>query len=358
MDYMKRIPLAKVIRDSTHNLVVNEKFELDNEIFFDRYKCFIISLEGSKNKAYMDGIYDPKTKEFMTAEKFYSYDEDTQKKLKQNYKDKTNKWPITTVGIGLNIEPDSVKEKYNKLFGIEGLMERVSKGEADLTDEQIGIIFRDSIEFRYKEVRGVYGENWNKFRVNEKYTIMSLYFNFPKLANEKTSFYKHMTNYAKTSDKSHLREACDEVQYRSNLHDSGGIQNRRNAEKIMLNSLDVPTYTKPNEPPDCNKVKVAKLNETIIPLNCDSCAEGVNKDYFIWRTKLDNRVREEHGIREGKVYRRDDPPGGFMPGAGWNCRCHDEAVPDCILVNDEIVANKAFELYLRKGIKHPLLYIH
>lgn len=67
------------------------------------------------------------------------------------------------------------------------------------------------------------------------------------------------------------------------------------------------------------------------------------------------KVREEHALREGKIYRKDNSP-DYSPGSANNCRCYQEEVPDYICIKDKNL-NKAFELYLRRGIKHPILFI-
>ena len=69
---------------------------------------------------------------------------------------------------------------------------------------------------------------------------------------------------------------------------------------------------------------------------------------------MDNKVREEHVLLEGRIFRKDNPP-KYMPSTMHNCRCYSEEVPDHILIKNEITEKIAFELYLRKGIIHPIL---
>ena len=54
MTQLSKIQLAKILRDSSHNYVITEKNELDNDAYFTRLKCFIEALEGSRNEAYYD----------------------------------------------------------------------------------------------------------------------------------------------------------------------------------------------------------------------------------------------------------------------------------------------------------------
>jgi SPP1 gp7 family putative phage head morphogenesis protein len=123
----------------------------------------------------------------------------------------------------------------------------------------------------------------------------------------------------------------------------------------MGSSWKSETYTKPNDAPDSARITIAEIDKTVIPFNNSSFAKGVNSEYFVWRTKMDNSVRKEHLIREGKIFRKDNPA-DFMPGDEPNCRCEMEEVPDYIIIKDELKEKKAFELYLRKGIKHPILF--
>ena len=162
--------------------------------------------------------------------------------------------------------------------------------------------------------------------------------------------------YAKTSDPKYLQNAVDEVEKRSNGGNSAGIQNRRNAEGALLNSKNVPDESS-------GLPKTASLNKTIVPLKNAPFKQGINQDYFIWRTQGDSKVRSEHKVLEGKIFRKDDPPGGYIPGVCNRCRCHAEEVPDCIKIEgdeaadkeEDEVEKKAFEMYLRKGVWHPSL---
>ena len=139
-------------------------------------------------------------------------------------------------------------------------MQLVYNGKANLTDEQVAIIFRDCIEERFYRLRNIYKSSWNNLRANEQITIISLYFNLPALADGRTSFYKHITNYVETGDVRYLKIAVHEVEKRSNPDKNNGIQNRRDAEGALLSSYSSPTYTKPHESPDSAKLTTAELN--------------------------------------------------------------------------------------------------
>lgn len=45
---------------------------------------------------------------------------------------------------------------------------------------------------------------------------------------------------------------------------------------------------------------------------------------YLWRSARDNRVRDEHSDRDGKMFRWDDPPEDGHPGEPIQCRCFSE----------------------------------
>lgn len=52
------------------------------------------------------------------------------------------------------------------------------------------------------------------------------------------------------------------------------------------------------------------------------------REAYRWRTMRDERVRPEHRVREGRVFRWDaDPPDG-APGIPFGCRCYAEVYDD------------------------------
>lgn len=68
--------------------------------------------------------------------------------------------------------------------------------------------------------------------------------------------------------------------------------------------------------------QVAKLNGQLTELR----QRELRVRRYRWRTSLDERVREKHARREGKIYRWTDPPDGGHPGFEFNCRCTAEPV--------------------------------
>lgn len=49
-------------------------------------------------------------------------------------------------------------------------------------------------------------------------------------------------------------------------------------------------------------------------------------DKFVWRTVGDERVRDDHEVRDGEIYSWSNPPNGEIPGQPINCRCTAEPV--------------------------------
>lgn len=54
---------------------------------------------------------------------------------------------------------------------------------------------------------------------------------------------------------------------------------------------------------------------------------GLNR--YVWRTMMDERVREEHQDNEGEIFSYDDPPADTgNPKEDYRCRCWAEPVPE------------------------------
>ena len=355
MTKLSKRQLAEILRDTPHNFVIDEQNELENGTYFTRLKCFIETLEGSTNEAYYDGIVDPRNRSrFITMSKFNALDEQKRTELEAHATRVNGKKPIVTVGIGLNINAQKVREQYDNLLKQPGLMQDVYDGKKNLTDKQISLIFKDCMQVRLTRLREIYGSDWPKLRVNERICIHSLYFNHPKLAGEDSNFRKHIGKYVETNDVKYLHLAVKAVTEKSNPRKSKGIQNRREAEGTLLASYDCPTFTKPCDDPASRFPLLVHPNETVMPLGLrGSNRQQTNADYFIWCTEMDSKVRADHLSLEGKVFCKNN---ATLPGDAYNCRCWSEDVPDHILITDKIDEQKAFELYIRTGINiHHLI---
>lgn len=62
---------------------------------------------------------------------------------------------------------------------------------------------------------------------------------------------------------------------------------------------------------------------------------------YVWRTSMDERVREEHAEREGEVFEWSEPPDDGHPGFPINCRCTAE--PDLNQLLEQLEADEAAE---------------
>lgn len=61
--------------------------------------------------------------------------------------------------------------------------------------------------------------------------------------------------------------------------------------------------------------------------------ENLGITSYTWRTAMDNRVREEHEVLEGRAEQWDDPPEDGAPGEAINCRCYAEPNLDEVFSN-------------------------
>lgn len=50
-----------------------------------------------------------------------------------------------------------------------------------------------------------------------------------------------------------------------------------------------------------------------------------SEKFYVWRTKLDDKVRPSHAANHGKIFSWDNPPDTGHPGEDYGCRC--EAKP-------------------------------
>ena len=154
------------------------------------------------------------------------------------------------------------------------------------------------------------------------------------LVHTKTNFYTNIAKYVKTSDKKYLLNAVIEIKENSNAGKSKGIQNRRNCEASMFDSTKAPFYSKPNSPliPKNSFLKII-AGKTIVPIDIGRYSPKITgSDYFIWRTKLDEKVRSEHLKNEGKIFLKEDYNNGNLADLYYNCRCIAEEVTENLYI--------------------------
>ena len=65
------------------------------------------------------------------------------------------------------------------------------------------------------------------------------------------------------------------------------------------------------------------INPQLDSIISDDMTKNPN-DYYIWRTRKDDKVRGKHAEREGKIFNKHIPPEGGNPGEDYNCRCWGE----------------------------------
>ncbi len=65
---------------------------------------------------------------------------------------------------------------------------------------------------------------------------------------------------------------------------------------------------------------INSFDDPRLPLRCHAQAK-IPGGVYMWRTKGDKQVRLEHAMREGRVFRLENPPQDGHPGSAYNCRC-------------------------------------
>lgn len=87
-------------------------------------------------------------------------------------------------------------------------------------------------------------------------------------------------------------------------------------------------YLDPRYDDDDKRGQVDVINENSPnPRLSGILADDMDKnpeDYYIWRTKGDDKVRSAHAAREGLIFNKHIPPEGGNPGEDYNCRCWAE----------------------------------
>ncbi|MCF8496738.1 MAG: hypothetical protein K9G62_08770 [Alphaproteobacteria bacterium] len=69
------------------------------------------------------------------------------------------------------------------------------------------------------------------------------------------------------------------------------------------------------------------FDSTVYALNAAVEKHG-NASRYVWRTRKDDRVRDEHAAREGRIFVWGFPPEGGHPGEDFNCRCWPEEIAE------------------------------
>jgi SPP1 gp7 family putative phage head morphogenesis protein len=85
--------------------------------------------------------------------------------------------------------------------------------------------------------------------------------------------------------------------------------------------------------------QIGKLNGRLTELR--QANAGIKS--YIWRTQLDDSVRDEHADREGVEFQWSSPPSDGHPGEPIACRCNAEAVirPEDIIASPNVIELEA-----------------
>ena len=149
-----------------------------------------------------------------------------------------------------------------------------------------------------------------------------------------------------------MRELNDDLYHRFN-----GFKSVKRGDKKQGQSdwyyLD-PRYNDSDDPR--GEISVMAENSPNPQLNA-ILASDIRKNpdnYYIWRTKGDNKVRDRHRQRDGVIFNWHIPPEGGHPGEDHNCRCRAEPFnPDKHLLNKLVVDVSGLDLFkdLAKDLK-------
>lgn len=149
-----------------------------------------------------------------------------------------------------------------------------------------------------------------------------------------------------------MRELNDDLYQRFN-----GFKSVKRGDKKQGQSdwyyLD-PRYNDSDDPR--GEISVMAENSPNPQLNA-ILASDIRKNpdnYYIWRTKGDNKVRDRHRQRDGVIFNWHIPPEGGHPGEDHNCRCRAEPFnPDKHLLNKLVVDVSGLDLFkeLAKDLK-------
>ena len=249
----------------------------NQEIFFDSLRSFIRLPEGERLEA-----YDDKTPRLDS-------EGGGGKPVRQILASGEKVLGNVTIGVGFNMDAGKKKggrEEWDDAFGGAVDFDEVYEVKLRLTQEQADQLFNHNLNVRLDKVKNIYEESWDKLRANERIAIVSAYFNGRKLVGSSTNFYAHITAYAKTGDEKHLSTAVEEMKSRSNPDKNKGIQNRRDYDSNMLNSIEAKFYSPPSSPLIPNTKMKIIVGQTIVPI-------GMNR--FFYNTLMPNILFGELG---------------------------------------------------------------
>lgn len=286
---------AAKLRDELHNLDIHNVN--DHEVYYEKLYYIIASGEGFSSKIYR-------------ASK-----------------------GILTIGYGFNMDRGNAsRNEWNQIF--KGLIsfDAAKKGDLEITKEQARMLKRYGVVKREEELAKIYEPYWDKMRLNERAVLTDLYYQHPKLADDKTRISTHLKEYYRTGSSDYLELAVSEVKlyssYSKNPLERIGLQNRNDIRAIILDSRKCPLYSTPHDGliPEEKKIEII-LGETVIPKEISAKFPESNNlgDYYIWRARADDKVRPAHQELEGKVFKHEHKITHL--GDDYGCRYYREKLP-------------------------------
>ena len=77
------------------------------------------------------------------------------------------------------------------------------------------------------------------------------------------------------------------------------------------------------------------IGKTVVPYKTPGTECITSREYYIWRTMQDGKVRKSHRDYDGKIFNVNNPPIAGYPGDDYNCRCYaDFEIPYYIEIED------------------------
>jgi hypothetical protein len=251
------------------------------------------------------------------------------------------------------------RAEWNQIFKGSLSFDSAIKGELEISKEQARMLKRYGVQIRENELAKIYHPYWNIMRANERAILTDMYYQSPKLVGKNTRFSEYLTEYYKTNNAAYLELATNEIKlnssYSINPLERIGLQNRNNVRAIIFDSRNCPLYSKPYDKliPEDKLLEVIP-KETIIPKEISEKfpENNVLADYYIWRTRMDDKVRPEHKELEGKVFNYNYDM--KRPSDDYGCRCYEQKLP----IHAKIIKKEDKDLIEEEAAEKKIYFLH
>lgn len=225
--------------------------------------------------------------------------------LSKNVLNKLNKWDKAVIrdAANMDIDPDDVSTSFRKVRF--ELAEEYPPQAMQRIAERMGITVQ---EFNAKVLKEGF----------KRVVGIDLFFEDVALQQQLSLFAAQNTNLISSLVEDTLSKTYGQV--------IQGFATGDRFEEIQKRILD---YINPEVGNVASRAKLIardQVNKLNGQINAARQSElGIVE--YIWRTSLDERVRESHRAKEGKKFRWDDPPSDTgHPGEDIQCRCYAEPV--------------------------------